>query len=144
MWFCTVWRPCKGECHWLNSTQSTPKLKGTVSDANNFCWAFGELAVKVRQEISPIVLMTIISSLVSILKFSEKMVQSHLGGLHGSILRFHHLIWSISCNHGIALSMNSDDIENEDALHGLCAMVRANPSRAKAHYIHVQSYDKLA
>ncbi|XP_050236168.1 transportin-1-like isoform X2 [Mercurialis annua] len=76
MWFCTVWRPCKGECHWLNSTQSTPKLKGTVSDANNFCWAFGELAVKVRQEISPIVLMTIISSLVSILKFSENLNKS--------------------------------------------------------------------
>lgn len=29
------------------SVQNTPKLKETVSVANNACWAIGELAVKV-------------------------------------------------------------------------------------------------
>lgn len=33
-------------CHL--TVQSTPKIKETVSVANNACWAIGELAVKVR------------------------------------------------------------------------------------------------
>ncbi|KAL6963674.1 hypothetical protein U1Q18_034680 [Sarracenia purpurea var. burkii] len=54
---------------------NTPKLKETISVANNACWAIGELAVKVRQEISPIV-MTVISSLVPILQHAEELNKS--------------------------------------------------------------------
>ncbi|KAH8498074.1 hypothetical protein H0E87_017119 [Populus deltoides] len=51
----------------------TPKLKESISVANNACWAIGELAVKVHQEISPIV-MTVMPCLVPILQHSEVMV----------------------------------------------------------------------
>ncbi|KAI9085000.1 hypothetical protein K1719_032992 [Acacia pycnantha] len=46
------------------------KVKEAVSVANNACWAIGELAVKVHQEISPIVL-TVISCLVPVLQHAE-------------------------------------------------------------------------
>jgi hypothetical protein len=46
------------------------EAKENVSVANNACWAIGEVAVKVKQDISPIV-MNIISCLVPILSNSE-------------------------------------------------------------------------
>ncbi|KAJ7978654.1 transportin 1 [Quillaja saponaria] len=55
----------------------TPKLKEMVSVANNACWAIGELAVKVRQEVSPIV-VRVISCLVPILQ--------HAGGIGKSLV----------------------------------------------------------
>ncbi|XP_050232437.1 transportin-1 [Mercurialis annua] len=114
---------------------STPKLKETVSVANNACWAIGELAVKVRQEISPIV-MTLISSLVSILQHPEDLNKSLI---ENSAITLGRLAWvcpeivSPHMEHFmqswcIALSTIRDDIEKEDAFRGLCAMVRANPS----------------
>lgn len=45
-------------------------VKENVSVANNACWAIGEVAIKVRKEISPIVL-NVISSLVPILSNTE-------------------------------------------------------------------------
>ncbi|EXB24033.1 hypothetical protein L484_006064 [Morus notabilis] len=115
---------------------NTLKLKETVSVANNACWAIGELAVKVRQEISPVV-MTVISRLVPIL---------HAEGLNKSLIEnsaitLGRLAWvcpelvSPHMEHFMqawctALSMIRDDIEKEDAFRGLCAMVRANPSGA--------------
>ncbi|THG00612.1 hypothetical protein TEA_008280 [Camellia sinensis var. sinensis] len=54
---------------------NTPKLKETIAVANNACWAIGELAVKVREEISPIV-MTLISCLVPILQHAEEFNKS--------------------------------------------------------------------
>ncbi|GMN38220.1 hypothetical protein TIFTF001_007452 [Ficus carica] len=115
---------------------NTPKLKETVSVANNACWAIGELAVKVHQEISPVVI-TVISRLVPIL---------HVEGLNKSLIEnsaitLGRLAWvcpelvSPHMEHFMqawctALSMIRDDIEKEDAFRGLCAMVRANPSGA--------------
>ncbi|CAK7329452.1 unnamed protein product [Dovyalis caffra] len=117
---------------------NTPKLKETISVANNACWAIGELAVKVRQEISPIV-MTVMSCLVPILQHSEELNNKSL--VENSAITLGRLAWvcpdlvSPHMEHFmqswcIALSMIHDDIEKEDAFRGLCAMVRANPSGA--------------
>jgi transportin-1 len=46
------------------------EAKENVSVANNACWAIGEVAVKVKQDISPIV-MNVISCLVPILSNTE-------------------------------------------------------------------------
>ncbi|GJR38821.1 transportin-1 isoform X1 [Tanacetum coccineum] len=56
---------------------NTPKLKETISAANNACSAIGELAIMVNQDISPVV-MTVISSLVPILQ--------HVKGLNKSLI----------------------------------------------------------
>ncbi|GJS23147.1 retrovirus-related pol polyprotein from transposon TNT 1-94 [Tanacetum coccineum] len=56
---------------------NTPKLKETISAANNACWAIGELAIMVNQDISPVV-MTVISCLVPILQ--------HVKGLNKSLI----------------------------------------------------------
>ncbi|XP_043713857.1 transportin-1-like [Telopea speciosissima] len=116
---------------------STPEMKKTVSVANNACWAIGELAVKVHQEISPIV-MTVVSCLVPILQHAEGLNKSLI---ENSAITLGRLAWvcpelvSPHMEHFmqawcIALSMIRDDIEKEDAFRGLCAMVRANPSGA--------------
>ncbi|KAG5526841.1 hypothetical protein RHGRI_032939 [Rhododendron griersonianum] len=116
---------------------NTPKLKETISVANNACWAIGEFAVKVRQEISPIV-MTVISCLVPILQHAEELNKSLI---ENSAITLGRLAWvcpelvSPHMEHFmqswcIALSMIRDDIEKEDAFRGLCAVVRANPSGA--------------
>ncbi|KAJ6739285.1 TRANSPORTIN 1 ISOFORM 1 [Salix koriyanagi] len=117
---------------------NTPKLKETISVANNACWAIGELAVKVRQEISPVV-MTVMSCLVPILQHSEELNNKSL--TENSAITLGRLAWvcpelvSPHMEHFmqswcIALSMIHDDIEKEDAFRGLCAMVRINPSGA--------------
>ncbi|KAF2322678.1 hypothetical protein GH714_028450 [Hevea brasiliensis] len=116
---------------------NTTKLKETVSVANNACWAIGELAVKVHQEISPVV-MTVISCLVPILQHSEELNKSLI---ENSAITLGRLAWvcpelvSPHMEHFmqswcIALSTIRDDIEKEDAFRGLCAMARANPSGA--------------
>lgn len=116
---------------------NAPELKETVSVANNACWAIGELAVKVRQEISPIV-MPVMSCLVPILQHAEELNKSLI---ENSAITLGRLAWvcpdivSPHMEHFmqpwcIALSMIRDDIEKEDAFRGLCAMVRANPSGA--------------
>jgi transportin-1 len=51
------------------------KVHAAISVANNACWAIGELAVKVRQEISPFVL-SVISCLVPILQHAEGLNKS--------------------------------------------------------------------
>ncbi|KAL7237320.1 hypothetical protein ACSBR2_003583 [Camellia fascicularis] len=116
---------------------NTPKLKETIAVANNACWAIGELAVKVREEISPIV-MTLISCLVPILQHAEEFNKSLM---ENSAITLGRLAWvcpelvSPHMEHFmqawcIALSMIRDDIEKEEAFRGLCAMVRTNPSGA--------------
>lgn len=116
---------------------NTPKLRENVSVANNACWAIGELAVKVHQEISPIV-MTVVSCLVPILQHSEELNKSLI---ENSAITLGRLAWvcpelvSPHMEHFmqswcIALSTIRDDIEKEDAFRGLCAMVRSNPSGA--------------
>lgn len=113
------------------------KLRDTISVANNACWALGELAVKVRQEISPVV-MTVVSALVPILQHAEELNKSIIENAAITLGRFawacpelvsphmDHFIqpW---CN---ALAMIRDDIEKEDAFRGLCAMVKMNPTAA--------------
>ncbi|KAL1569023.1 Transportin-1 [Salvia divinorum] len=114
-----------------------PKLKETVSVANNACWAIGELAIKVRKEMSPVVL-TVVSALVLILQHPEGLNKSLI---ENTAITLGRLAWvcpelvSPHMEHFmqswcIALSMIRDDIEKEDAFRGLCAMVRANPSGA--------------
>ncbi|KAI3924508.1 hypothetical protein MKW92_044556 [Papaver armeniacum] len=116
---------------------STPELKETVSVANNACWAIGELAVKVRQEVSPVV-MTVISCLVPILQNAQAL---HKSLVENSAITLGRLSWvcpnlvSPHMEHFMqswctALSKIRDDVEKEDAFRGLCAMVRANPSGA--------------
>lgn len=116
---------------------NTPKLKETASVANNACWAIGELAVKVRQEIAPVVL-AVISFLVPILNHAEELNKSLI---ENSAITLGRLAWvcpelvSPHMEHFMqswcsALSMIRDDIEKEDAFRGLCAMVKANPSGA--------------
>ncbi|XP_044508458.1 transportin-1-like [Mangifera indica] len=116
---------------------NTSKLRETISVANNACWAIGELAIKVRQEVSPVV-MTVISSLVLILQHSEELNKSLI---ENSAITLGRLAWvcpEMVAPHMehfmqswcIALSMIRDDIEKEDAFRGLCAMVKANPSGA--------------
>ncbi|KAK3193287.1 hypothetical protein Dsin_024597 [Dipteronia sinensis] len=117
---------------------NTSKLKETLSVANNACWAIGELAVKVRQEVSPIV-VAVISYLVPILLHSEELNNKSL--VENSAITLGRLAWvcpelvSPHMEHFmqswcIALSRIRDDIEKEDAFRGLCAMVKANPSGA--------------
>ncbi|KAA8546130.1 hypothetical protein F0562_020976 [Nyssa sinensis] len=116
---------------------NTPKLKETVSVANNACWAIGEFAVKVHQEISPIV-MTVISCLVPILQHAKELNKSLV---ENSAITLGRLAWvcpelvSPHMEHFMqswctALSMIRDDIEKEDAFRGLCAMVKVNPTGA--------------
>ncbi|KAM1243604.1 hypothetical protein ACFX11_035368 [Malus domestica] len=123
---------------------NTPKLQETVSVANNACWAIGELAVKVRQEISPIVL-TVISCLVQILQHAEELNKSLI---ENSAITLGRLAWvcpELVAPHMehfmqrwcIALSMIRDDVEKEDAFRGLCALVRTNPSGALNSLIYL-------
>ncbi|KAJ6409961.1 hypothetical protein OIU84_009452 [Salix udensis] len=130
-----------------------PKLKETISVANNACWAIGELAVKVHQEISPIA-MTVMSCLVPILQHSEELNNKSL--VENSAITLGRLAWvcpeilSPHMEHFmqswcIALSMIHDDIEKEDAFRGLCAMVRKKSFwSSKFTCFHVQSNRKLA
>ncbi|KAG8501956.1 hypothetical protein CXB51_000207 [Gossypium anomalum] len=117
---------------------TTPKLNETIAVANNACWAIGELAIKVRQEISPVV-MTVISCLVPILQHAEQGVNKSV--VENTAITLGRLAWvcpdlvSPHMEHFmqpwcISLSMIRDDIEKEDAFRGLCAVVRANPSAA--------------
>ncbi|KAG6604952.1 Transportin-1, partial [Cucurbita argyrosperma subsp. sororia] len=115
----------------------TPKLKEIVSVANNACWAIGELAIKVHQEISPVV-MTVISSLVPILQHAQELNKSLV---ENSAITLGRIAWvcpqlvSPHMEHFMqpwctALSMIRDDVEKEDAFRGLCALAKSNPSGA--------------
>ncbi|KEH44390.1 putative importin-beta domain-containing protein [Medicago truncatula] len=120
------------------------KVHQAISVANNACWAIGELAVKVRQEISPFVL-SVISCLVPILQHAEGLNKSLI---ENSAITLGRLAWVCPdlvsphmehfmqpwCN---ALSMIRDDVEKEDAFRGLCAMVKANPSGALSSLVYM-------
>ncbi|XP_078433901.1 transportin 1 [Wolffia australiana] len=113
------------------------ELKENVSVANNACWAIGELAIKVGQEVSPIVL-PVIQSLVAVLQNPEGLNKSLVENCAITLGR---LAWV--CPEPVAPHMEHfmqswctalcsirDDVEKEDAFRGLSAMVRANPSGA--------------
>lgn len=131
-------RPRLGEFLDVATKQlNTPTLRETVSVANNACWAIGELAIKVRQDISPVVL-TVISCLVPILQQAEGLNKSLI---ENSAITLGRIAWvcpelvSPHMEHFMqawcmALSRIRDDIEKEDAFRGLCAVVKANPSGA--------------
>ncbi|KAL4199668.1 hypothetical protein AMTRI_Chr03g52360 [Amborella trichopoda] len=123
---------------------SVPEVKETVSVANNACWAIGELAVKVRQEIAPVVL-TVISCLVPIIKNAEGLNKSLL---ENSAITLGRLAWvcpdlvAPHMEHFMqpwcaALCMIRDDVEKEDAFRGLCAMVRVNPGGALSSLVEM-------
>ncbi|KAI8024907.1 Transportin-1 [Camellia lanceoleosa] len=92
---------------------SIPKLKETISVANNACWAIGELAVK---ELNKSLIENSATTLGRVAWVCPEVVSPHMEHFMQS--------WCI------ALSMIRDDIEKEDAFRGLCAMVRANASGA--------------
>ncbi|GJV85122.1 transportin-1-like protein isoform X1 [Tanacetum coccineum] len=116
---------------------NTPKLKETISVANNACWAIGELAIKVNQDISPVV-MTVISCLVPILQHAEGLNKSLIENSAITLGRLASVCPELVSPHMehfmqswcIALAMIRDDIEKEDAFRGLCLMVKANPTGA--------------
>ncbi|GJN25931.1 hypothetical protein PR202_gb13817 [Eleusine coracana subsp. coracana] len=122
-------------------SRSPQSVKDAVSVANNACWAIGELAIKIGKEISPVVI-TVVSCLVPILKSPEGLNKSLLENSAITLGRLGRLSWVCCpdivaphmdhfmqawCN---ALCMIRDDFEKEDAFHGLCAMVAANPNGA--------------
>lgn len=120
------------------------EVKENVSVANNACWAIGEIAVKIRQEISAIVL-SVTASLVPILSNTEGLNKSLL---ENSAITLGRLGWvcpelvSPHMEHFMrpwcyALQTIRDDIEKEDAFRGLCAMVRANPSGALSSLVQM-------
>lgn len=113
------------------------EVKENVSVANNACWAIGEIAVKVGQEIAPVV-MNVITCLVPILSNTEGLNKSLL---ENSAITLGRLGWV--CPEQVAphlehfmqpwcraLRQIRDDIEKEDAFRGLCAMVKLNPTGA--------------
>ncbi|CAL9040249.1 transportin-1-like isoform X2 [Musa acuminata AAA Group] len=114
---------------------SAAAVKEAVSVANNACWAIGELAVQVHQEIAPVVL-AVISCLVPILQNAEGLNKSLL---ENSAITLGRLAWvcpelmAPHVEHFIqswctTLCIIRDDYEKEDAFRGLCAIVRVNPS----------------
>ncbi|EPS73595.1 hypothetical protein M569_01158, partial [Genlisea aurea] len=116
---------------------NAPKLNETMSVANNACWAIGELAIKVRKDISPIIL-TVMSSLIPILQHPQAYNRSLV---ENTAITLGRLAWvcpelvSPHMEHFMrpwceALSFIRDDIEKEDAFKGLCAMVREKPTGA--------------
>jgi transportin-1 len=126
----------------LAAKQLGHDVKENVSVANNACWAIGEVAIKVRKEISPIV-MNVISSLVPILSNTEGLNKSLL---ENSAITLGRLGWvcpelvAPHMEHFMqpwcrALCMIRDDFEKEDAFRGLCAMVRLNPGGAVNSFI---------
>ncbi|XP_010526881.1 PREDICTED: transportin-1-like [Tarenaya hassleriana] len=119
-------------------------LRDTISVANNACWAIGELAVKVRQEVSPVVI-NVVSCLGLILQHGENI---HKSLIENSAITLGRLAWvrpDLVAPHMehfmqpwcIALSMIRDDIEKEDAFRGLCAMVKVNPQGAVNSLVHL-------
>lgn len=126
----------------LAAKQLGQDAKENVSVANNACWAIGEVAIKVRKEVSPIV-MTVISSLVPILSNIEGLNKSLL---ENSAITLGRLGWvcpelvAPHMEHFMqawcrALCMIRDDFEKEDAFRGLCAMVRLNPGGAVNSFV---------
>ncbi|KAF8112704.1 hypothetical protein N665_0062s0053 [Sinapis alba] len=110
-------------------------IRENLSVANNACWAIGELAVKVRQEVSPIV-TNVVSCLGLILQHGEAVNKSLV---ENSAITLGRLAWirpDLVAPHMehfmkpwcLALSMVRDDIEKEEAFRGLCAVVKVNPS----------------
>ncbi|KAJ4700596.1 transportin 1 [Melia azedarach] len=122
----------------------TPELKESISVANNACWAIGELAVKVQQDVSPIV-MTVILCLVPILQHAEDVNRSLVENSAITLGRVAMVCPEIVSPHVehfmkpwcTALSRIRDDIEKEDAFRGLCAIVRANPSGASNSLVYM-------
>ncbi|WOL11529.1 transportin-1 [Canna indica] len=137
---------------------STVAIKEAASVANNACWAIGELAVQVHQEIAPIVL-TVVSCLVHVIQNPEGLNKSLLENSAITIGRLALVCPELVAPHTehfiqswcTTLCMIRDDYEKEDAFRGLCAIVRANPSgilsslaylcRAVASWHEIRSQD---
>ncbi|GAB2261870.1 hypothetical protein Droror1_Dr00002867 [Drosera rotundifolia] len=132
----------------------TSKVKEHISVANNACWAIGELAIKVKKQISPVV-MNVVSSLVPILQPVEGLNKSLI---ENSAITLGRLAWvcpeliAPHMEHFMqpwcsALARIRDDIEKEDAFRGLCAMVKANPPGALSSFpfmcVAIASWDEI-
>ncbi|KAH8942177.1 hypothetical protein BDL97_14G084900 [Sphagnum fallax] len=126
----------------LAAKQLGHEAKENVSVANNACWAIGEVAVKVKQDISPIV-MNVISCLVPILSNNEGLNKSLLENSAITLGRLGWVCPEVVAPHMdhfmqpwcYALRMIRDDVEKEDAFRGLCAMVRLNPGGAVSAFV---------
>eukprot|EP00850_Spirogloea_muscicola_P005565 SM000025S08460 [mRNA] locus=s25:911945:919476:+ [translate_table: standard] len=121
----------------LAQLQLTDPSATNTSVTNNACWAIGEMAVKVKEAVAPIVLSTI-SFIVTILSQTQGMNKSliencaitlgRLGWVCSQLVAPHLEHFAQPWCH--ALRTIRDDIEKEDAFRGLCAVVRLNPSGA--------------
>eukprot|EP00850_Spirogloea_muscicola_P023890 SM000401S15615 [mRNA] locus=s401:25644:33141:- [translate_table: standard] len=121
----------------LAQLQLTDPSATNTSVTNNACWAIGEMAVKVKEAVAPIVLSTI-SFIVTILSRTQGMNKSliencaitlgRLGWVCSQLVAPHLEHFAQPWCH--ALRTIRDDIEKEDAFRGLCAVVRLNPSGA--------------
>ncbi|KAJ7531194.1 hypothetical protein O6H91_14G035800 [Diphasiastrum complanatum] len=128
----------------IAAKQLGSEVKDNVSVANNACWAIGEIAVKVGQEISPIV-MNVVSCLVPILSNAEGLNKSLLENSAITLGRLGWVCPDIVAPHMdhfmkpwcAALRTIRDDVEKEDAFRGLCAMVRVNPGGAVSSFIQM-------
>ncbi|KAL0677161.1 hypothetical protein Bca4012_005142 [Brassica carinata] len=108
-------------------------IRENLSVANNACWAIGELAVKVGQEVSSIV-TNVVSSLGLILQHEEGVNKSLV---ENSAITLGRLAWirpdlvAPHMEHFMkpwCLALVRDDNEKEEAFRGLCAVVKVNPS----------------
>ncbi|OWM80947.1 transportin-1-like isoform X2 [Punica granatum] len=122
----------------------TPQVSASALVANNACWAIGEMAVKVKHEISSIV-MTLMSCLVPILQHAQNCNRSLVENAAITLGRLSWVCPEIVSPHlehfiqfwCITLSRIRDDIEKEDAFRGLCAIVRLNPSGALSSLMYI-------
>lgn len=127
------------------AAQLAPELLTTerMSVANNACWAIGEIAVKIRERVEPIVL-PVVGCVVGILSAAERGGEGpgpNKSLVENAAITVGRLAWvcpatvaphmevfmQLWCK---ALRSIRDDVEKEDAFRGLCAIVRISPGKA--------------
>lgn len=113
-----------------------------ISVANNACWALGEMAVKVREEMSPAVI-PVMSNIVPVLASANNPQGTNRALVENCAITLGRFAWvcpDTLAPHAAAylvpfltaLQSIRDDVEKEDAFRGLCAVLRLNPMSASS------------
>ncbi|CAI5468976.1 unnamed protein product [Closterium sp. Yama58-4] len=124
----------------LNGPESFVHEK--ISVANNACWALGELAVKVREEISPAV-VPVLNNIVPVLTSAQNPRGTNLALVENCAITLGRFAWvcpdvlAPQASHFLVPFLTTlkgirDDVEKEEAFKGLCAVLRLNPMAASA------------
>ncbi|CAI5931242.1 unnamed protein product [Closterium sp. NIES-64] len=111
-----------------------------ISVANNACWALGELAVKVREEISPAV-VPVLNNIVPVLTSAQNPRGTNLALVENCAITLGRFAWvcpdvlAPQASHFLVPFLTTlkgirDDVEKEEAFKGLCAVLRLNPMAA--------------